>query len=221
MPSSEELGGHCDHGRRALTSTLRASARRWIATVRARHDHRSLNAGLALPILSARFLQRGRHDLRTRRSSSAPTGRRLVPARQARSGAAGWGPSTRPPRRAAASRGDQGHARRAAQAARHGDARGAGGRDPRRHSPPGLVRVYECALLPDHRPWIAMELVEGETLAQPASSLTARCPRTRSRRCSPRSPTCSRPCTRAASCIAISSPTTCSSRRPIASSRCA
>jgi serine/threonine-protein kinase len=30
---------------------------------------------------------------------------------------------------------------------------------------PGVVRVYECALLPDHRPWIAMELVEGETLA--------------------------------------------------------
>jgi serine/threonine protein kinase len=30
---------------------------------------------------------------------------------------------------------------------------------------PGVVRVYECHLLPDHRPWIAMELVEGETLA--------------------------------------------------------
>jgi serine/threonine-protein kinase len=30
---------------------------------------------------------------------------------------------------------------------------------------PGVVRVYECAVLPDHRPWIAMELVEGETLA--------------------------------------------------------
>jgi serine/threonine protein kinase len=30
---------------------------------------------------------------------------------------------------------------------------------------PGIVRVYECNLLPDHRPWIAMELVEGETLA--------------------------------------------------------
>ena len=29
----------------------------------------------------------------------------------------------------------------------------------------GLVRVFECALLADHRPWIAMELVEGETLA--------------------------------------------------------
>lgn len=29
----------------------------------------------------------------------------------------------------------------------------------------GLVRVFECNLLPDHRPWIAMELVEGETLA--------------------------------------------------------
>ena len=30
---------------------------------------------------------------------------------------------------------------------------------------PGIVRVYECNLLPDHRPWIAMELVQGETLA--------------------------------------------------------
>ena len=30
---------------------------------------------------------------------------------------------------------------------------------------PGVVRVYECSLLSDHRPWIAMELVEGETLA--------------------------------------------------------
>jgi serine/threonine protein kinase len=29
----------------------------------------------------------------------------------------------------------------------------------------GVVKVYECNLLPDHRPWIAMELVEGETLA--------------------------------------------------------
>lgn len=30
---------------------------------------------------------------------------------------------------------------------------------------PGVVRVYECNLLPDRRPWIAMELVEGMTLA--------------------------------------------------------
>ncbi|HEY3801751.1 MAG TPA: serine/threonine-protein kinase [Kofleriaceae bacterium] len=30
---------------------------------------------------------------------------------------------------------------------------------------PGIARVYECALLADHRPWIAMELVEGETLS--------------------------------------------------------
>jgi serine/threonine-protein kinase len=29
----------------------------------------------------------------------------------------------------------------------------------------GVVRVFDCALLPDHRPWIAMELIEGETLA--------------------------------------------------------
>ena len=30
---------------------------------------------------------------------------------------------------------------------------------------PGVVRVYDCNLLPDRRPWIAMELVDGETLA--------------------------------------------------------
>ncbi len=31
---------------------------------------------------------------------------------------------------------------------------------------PGLVRVFECNLLPDHRPFIAMELVDGESLTQ-------------------------------------------------------
>nr|HEX4312839.1 serine/threonine-protein kinase [Kofleriaceae bacterium] len=31
---------------------------------------------------------------------------------------------------------------------------------------PGLVRVFECNILPDRRPYIAMELVEGETLAE-------------------------------------------------------
>jgi serine/threonine-protein kinase len=31
---------------------------------------------------------------------------------------------------------------------------------------PGIVRVYECNVLPDHRPWIAMELVGGETLTR-------------------------------------------------------
>ena len=30
---------------------------------------------------------------------------------------------------------------------------------------PGVVRIYECNLLPDRRPFIAMELIEGETLA--------------------------------------------------------
>ncbi|HEY0190556.1 MAG TPA: serine/threonine-protein kinase [Kofleriaceae bacterium] len=30
---------------------------------------------------------------------------------------------------------------------------------------PGVVRVYDCNLLPDHRPWLAMELVAGDTLA--------------------------------------------------------
>jgi serine/threonine-protein kinase len=31
---------------------------------------------------------------------------------------------------------------------------------------PGLVRVFECNILPDHRPFIAMELVDGDTLTQ-------------------------------------------------------
>jgi len=31
---------------------------------------------------------------------------------------------------------------------------------------PGIVRVFECNILPDHRPWIAMELVPGESLAR-------------------------------------------------------
>ncbi|HWU89484.1 MAG TPA: serine/threonine-protein kinase [Kofleriaceae bacterium] len=31
---------------------------------------------------------------------------------------------------------------------------------------PGIVRIYECDLLDDGRPWIAMELVEGYTLAE-------------------------------------------------------
>ena len=30
---------------------------------------------------------------------------------------------------------------------------------------PGMVRVYDCNVLPDRRPWIAMELLAGETLA--------------------------------------------------------
>jgi serine/threonine protein kinase len=30
---------------------------------------------------------------------------------------------------------------------------------------PGIVRVFECNVLPDHRPWIAMELVPGESLS--------------------------------------------------------
>jgi eukaryotic-like serine/threonine-protein kinase len=38
---------------------------------------------------------------------------------------------------------------------------------------PGIVRVYDCSVLPDHRPWIAMELVEGETLANRLNDLTA------------------------------------------------
>lgn len=38
---------------------------------------------------------------------------------------------------------------------------------------PGVVRVYDCNVLPDHRPWIAMELVEGETLANRLHDVTA------------------------------------------------
>jgi len=38
---------------------------------------------------------------------------------------------------------------------------------------PGVVRVFECNLLPDRRPWIAMELVEGETLANRLHYATA------------------------------------------------
>jgi serine/threonine protein kinase len=37
---------------------------------------------------------------------------------------------------------------------------------------PGVVRVYDCSVLPDHRPWIAMELVEGDTLANRLHDLT-------------------------------------------------
>ncbi len=33
----------------------------------------------------------------------------------------------------------------------------------KRHA--GIVRVFECGLLPDHRPYIVMELIEGESLA--------------------------------------------------------
>jgi serine/threonine-protein kinase len=38
---------------------------------------------------------------------------------------------------------------------------------------PGVVRVYDCNLLPDRRPWIAMELVEGDTLANRLHEATA------------------------------------------------
>jgi serine/threonine protein kinase len=38
---------------------------------------------------------------------------------------------------------------------------------------PGIVRVYDCSILPDRRPWIAMELVNGETLAARLLEVTA------------------------------------------------
>jgi serine/threonine protein kinase len=41
---------------------------------------------------------------------------------------------------------------------------------------PGVVRVYDCSVLPDHRPWIAMELVEGDTLANRLHDLTVLAP---------------------------------------------
>jgi len=36
---------------------------------------------------------------------------------------------------------------------------------------PGVARVYECGVLPDKRPWVASELVEGVTLADVMSRL--------------------------------------------------
>ncbi|MEO8844047.1 MAG: serine/threonine-protein kinase [Kofleriaceae bacterium] len=36
---------------------------------------------------------------------------------------------------------------------------------------PGLVRIFECNILPDHRPYIAMELVDGDTLTQKLGEL--------------------------------------------------
>src|SRR4051812_8268504 len=41
---------------------------------------------------------------------------------------------------------------------------------------PGVVRVYDCSVLPDRRPWIAMELVEGDTLANRLHDLTVLSP---------------------------------------------
>jgi serine/threonine protein kinase len=41
---------------------------------------------------------------------------------------------------------------------------------------PGVVRVYDCGVLPDRRPWIAMELVDGETLANRLNDLSALSP---------------------------------------------
>jgi serine/threonine-protein kinase len=38
---------------------------------------------------------------------------------------------------------------------------------------PGVVRVYDCNVLADRRPWIAMELVDGETLANRLHNATA------------------------------------------------
>jgi serine/threonine protein kinase len=37
---------------------------------------------------------------------------------------------------------------------------------------PGVVRVYDCNVLPDRRPWIAMELAEGDTLAARLNNTT-------------------------------------------------
>lgn len=37
---------------------------------------------------------------------------------------------------------------------------------------PGVVRVFDCNVLPDRRPWIAMELVQGDTLANRLADLS-------------------------------------------------
>jgi len=36
---------------------------------------------------------------------------------------------------------------------------------------PGVARVFDCGMLADHRPWIAMELIEGESLSQRMAAL--------------------------------------------------
>jgi len=38
---------------------------------------------------------------------------------------------------------------------------------------PGVVRCYDCNVLPDRRPWIAMELVDGDTLANRLQEVTS------------------------------------------------
>jgi len=71
--------------------------------------------------------------------------------------------------------------RRAALKVMHGDLRRQPGMatrvvqeasilDSMRH--PGIVRVYDCNVLADHRPWIAMELVGGDTLANRLHDVT-------------------------------------------------
>jgi eukaryotic-like serine/threonine-protein kinase len=64
--------------------------------------------------------------------------------------------------------------RRAAIKVLHAELRGSAGMDTRMLQEatildgllhPGVSRVFECGLLPDGRPWIAMELVAGESLA--------------------------------------------------------
>jgi serine/threonine protein kinase len=83
---------------------------------------------------------------------------------------------------------------------------------------PGVVRVYECSILPDHRPWIAMELVDGDALAT-RLHYTSRLPATGSPLLAD-VPTCSpRSCARRDH--ATSSPTTCCSHPAIGCFRCA
>ena len=61
--------------------------------------------------------------------------------------------------------GRQGLARRATAVPGHGHAHGPGGLDPRAHPASGHRTRLPVRAAPDHRPWIAMELVEGETLS--------------------------------------------------------
>ena len=81
---------------------------------------------------------------------------------------------------------------------------------------PGLVRVFECNILPDYRPFIAMEFVEGDTLTQRLGQSGRMAVARRRGAARAISPTCSTRSTSAASSIATSSPTTCCSRPAIA-----
>ena len=73
---------------------------------------------------------------------------------------------------------------------------------------PGVVRVFDCNLLARSSAVDRDGARRGRDARKPRSHEdTSACRQPRSRRCSRRSPTCSRRSTRAVSCTAISSPT--------------